>query len=158
MLNSSSDHDITLRPAHTHEAAHLSALAMRSKSYWPYPSDYLVKCVEALRIDESYISDWPVFVGEKKGRPIGIFALKTIAGENRLDHLWIDPQFIGMGYGRKLFLAAIAEAKRRGWVGFRLAADPYALQFYLKLGGNQIGTVQSRIKPDLFLPHIEFLF
>lgn len=158
MVNSLSDHNITIRRAQTHEAVALSDLVMRSKSYWPYPTDYLSKCVDALRIDESYISNWPVFVGEVKGTVVGIFALKTIAGEHRLDHLWIDPSFIGMGYGKKLLLAAIIEAKKIGWNEFRLAADPYALEFYLRLGGNQIGVVQSRIKPDLFLPHVEFSF
>jgi hypothetical protein len=39
-----------------------------------------------------------------------------------------------------------------------LATDPYATGFYSKLGAVQIGTVQSKIKPGLFLPHMEFKF
>lgn len=35
---------------------------------------------------------------------------------------------------------------------FRIAADPYAEPFYKKMGA-----IQSRIKPDLFLPHLEMI-
>jgi hypothetical protein len=149
---------VNIRRAVSKDANELSQLAMRSKAYWPYPADYLEKCVEALRIDENYIQNWPVFVGESDQRSFGFFALKNIAGENRLDHLWIDPPFIKMGFGKSLFHRSVQEAQLLKWNSFRLAADPYALDFYLRLGGHQIGTVQSRIKPDLFLPHIEFKF
>ncbi|MGZ6442239.1 MAG: GNAT family N-acetyltransferase [Pseudobdellovibrionaceae bacterium] len=159
MQNSSiKNYALNIRRALGHEHTEISDLVMRSKSFWPYPPDYLSKCIDALRIDEPYIIKWPVYIGEVDGAKAGIFALKIIGTENRLDHLWVDPPFIGKGIGKNIFLRAIVEAKKMGWNGFRLAADPYALEFYLRLGGNQIGTVQSRIKPDLFLPHIEFSF
>lgn len=149
---------LQFRPVVIGETQTINKLVMRSKSHWPYPADYLEKCARTLWIDEIYISNWPVYMGELNGKQVGVFALKTVDGENRLDHLWIDPPYIRKGYGKILFGRAVEEAKRLGWRSFRLAADPYALEFYLKLGGRQIGTVQSRIKPDLVLPHVEFSF
>ncbi|MBS1983725.1 MAG: GNAT family N-acetyltransferase [Bdellovibrionales bacterium] len=73
-----------------------------------------------------------------------------------MDHLWILPEFIGKSIGRCLFARAVEEARKLEWTEFWLAADPYAIGFYEKLGAVQLGTVQSRIKPDLFLPHMKF--
>lgn len=154
----SNDTDLHIRRVRISEAVDISALVMRSKAYWPYPKDYLSQCVHALKIDEAYIADWPVFSGEVGGVRAGVFALKEFDNERRLDHLWVDPPFIGKGIGKRLFMRAIIEARQIGWNDFRLAADPFAVEFYLKLGGRQIGAIQSRIKPDLVLPHIEFSF
>jgi GNAT superfamily N-acetyltransferase len=150
--------DFIIRQARVNEAQVLSSLALISKSHWPYPQSYLDKCVLALSIDADYINNWPVFCAEVSGKNIGFFTLKTIKNENRLDNLWILPEYIGKGIGSKLVIAAIEEAKKLGWDSFRLAADPYAVGFYEKIGGIVIGKVQSKIKPDLFLIHIEFIF
>lgn len=131
---------------------------MRSKSYWPYSYDYLEKCKEALAVTKTDIQNWPVTVAENENEIIGFSALKTIDGENRLDHLWIDPRYICKGIGTLLFSASIKEAKNLGWNGFRIAAEPFAEAFYEKMGAKKIGVVQSRIKPDLFLPHMEIEF
>jgi catechol 2,3-dioxygenase-like lactoylglutathione lyase family enzyme/GNAT superfamily N-acetyltransferase len=147
--------DVDVRAAKKSEAKVLSGLAMRSKSYWPYTSDYLEKCIGVLHVTEEDILQWPVFVAERKDEVLGFFALKKVGGENRLDHLWIDPRFIGKGIGKLLFTESIDAAKKIGWSLFRIAADPYAEPFYLKMGAKNIGSVQSRIKPDLFLPHLE---
>jgi GNAT superfamily N-acetyltransferase len=96
-------------------------------------------------------------VFDQEGVVIGFFALETIGSENRLDHLWIEPERIRQGFGRQLFQEAVIAAKSLGWASFRLAADPPAEEFYLKMGARRIGDVQSRIKPDLLLPHMEYV-
>lgn len=147
---------LIIRKANKSESKLLSQIALTSKAHWPYPKDYLEKCVEALHISEDYIEQWPVYIAEIENVPMGFYTLKIIKDEPRLDNLWILPEFIGKGIGNKLFKHAVLEASKLGWTNFRLAADPYATGFYEKLGACQIGTVQSRIKPDLFLPHMEF--
>ena len=151
----SAEPQIAIRRARADEAQELSTLAMRSKAHWPYPKDYLEKCVDALRIDPSYIEQWPVFVAEEAKQVVGFFALKIIGKEPRLDHLWILPEFIGKSIGSRLLAMSVEEARKLGWTEFWLAADPYAIKFYEKFGAVQFGTVQSRIKPDLFLPHMK---
>lgn len=104
------------------------------------------------------IRNWPVGVSELNGEIIGFFALKTVSDENRLDHLWIDPRFVGKGVGKSLFKEAVLAAKRIGWSQFRIASDPYAEPFYLKMGAKNVGSVQSNIRPNLLLPHMEIWF
>lgn len=150
--------NLNVRAAVKSEARFLSGLAMRSKSYWPYPADYLEKCVGVLHVTEDDIQNWPVLVAELDGEIIGFFALKKVSNENRLDHLWIDPRYIGKGTGKVLFAKSLVAAKEIGWNQFRIAADPYAEPFYIKMGAKTIGSVQSSNKPDLFLPHMEIHF
>ena len=150
--------DLKILRTRSEEANLLTKVAAESKAYWPYPIDYLEKFEHAVAMTPDYIENWPVFNAVIEERIIGFFSLKVIKGEKRLDNLWIIPEFIGRGLGTLLFARAIEEAKNLGWNSFRLAADPYAMKFYEKLGATQIGVVQSKIKPDLFLPHLEFIF
>jgi len=136
----------------------LNALAFRSKCYWPYSLEYLTQCIPSLHLTDEDIEQWPVYMARDGEGILGFFALKTLKGEDRLDHLWVDPRFIGKGVGRLLFARAAEEAKGLGWKQFRLAADPFAEPFYLRRGAVRIGLVQSRIKPDLYLPHMEYRF
>jgi GNAT superfamily N-acetyltransferase len=152
------ERNLTFRRGTLEDSQELSRIALISKAHWPYPQDYLDKCVDALFIDEDYISNWPVIIAEVQNGPVGFFTLKVIKEEPRLDNLWILPEYIGKGLGSKLFKLAVQEAQKLNWTSFRLAADPYATGFYTKLGAIQIGTVQSRIKPGLFLSHMEFKF
>jgi len=147
---------IQIRSAQIGEGDELTDLALQSKSYWKHTPEYLNKCRPALLIDDKYIREWPVMVLEIDSIVAGFYSLKTINGENRLDNLWIDLPFIGKGYGKFLLKDALTKAAERGWKKLRLASDPKAQKFYEKFGGKMIGQVQSKIKADLFLQHIEF--
>lgn len=149
---------LILRQAKLTEATMLSDLAIRSKSYWKYEHSFLEQCRPAMKIDEDYINEWPVVVAEKDQIIIGFYALKDIKGENRLDHLWIDLPYIRQGFGKILLLDSFQRAQQLGWKSFRLATDQGGEPFYLKHGARNIGTVQSRIRADLFLKHMEFIF
>lgn len=146
-----------IRVANPNEGDVLTDLALRSKSYWKYSEDYLGRCRPALLVDKDYIINWPVIVLELDGVISGFYALKTIKGEDRLDNLWVDLPYIGKGFGKLLLFDAFKTATELGWKKFRLAADPGAQNFYEKFGGKKIGMIQSRIKSDLFLPHMEFV-
>lgn len=145
------------RPAEISEALFLSRLALRSKSLHGYDNDYLEKCRPALTIDENYIRDWPVHVIEDIDTIAGFFALKTIHGENRLDHLWLEPTCTGKGLGRKVFTQIVELAGEKGWTSFRIVADPKSKGFYTKMGAVDIGMTPSRIAPEIQLPHMEYI-
>ncbi|OPZ23385.1 MAG: Acetyltransferase (GNAT) family protein [bacterium ADurb.BinA186] len=148
----------TFRAATSGEGPALTDLALRSKSFWHYPQDYLDKCRPFLTIDERYIHEWPVVVIENSGQIIGFFSLKIISGEKRLDNLWIDCPYIGKGFGELAIKTAIEKAKALGWTHFYLASEPKAVSFYEKYGGTVVGQIQSRLIKDLILPHIKFMF
>lgn len=99
---------------------------------------------------------WHFRVAELEGEIIGFAAMAPVNGEYMLDHLWIEPGFIGKGIGTELFQDAIICAKRMGWTRFIIAADPYAENFYLKQGAKRIGERESKVWPGFFLPLLEF--
>ncbi len=144
-----------IRKARLGEEDYLSDLAIRSKSVWGYSEEYLEACRPHLKIDQEYISKWPVFILEEDNRIMGFYSLKIVNHEPRLDNLWIEPSHLKHGIGKQLFKHATNTAKALGWASFRLAGEPGAVAFYEKMGANVIGTIQSRLKTDLLLPHME---
>jgi GNAT superfamily N-acetyltransferase len=144
-----------IRKAKLGEETYLSELAIRSKAHWGYTHDFLEACRPHIKIDREYIENWPVVLIEKNQEILGFYSLKEIKSENRLDNLWIDPKYINQGFGKILFQHACDTAKSLGWAQFRLAGEPDAVKFYEKLGAKIIGEIQSRLREDLFLPHME---
>ena len=63
----------------------------------------------------------------------------------RLQHLWIDPPFIGKGLGRFLFEHARATAKNSGRHTLEIIADPNAEPFYRHMGAIRVGDEHSEI-------------
>ena len=150
--------DFVLRTAFKHEAMQLSDLASRSKAYWPYDKEYLELCRRVTHVTQEDILKWPFIVATQKDSLCGFAAVCEIKGEKMLDHLWIDPPFIGKGLGRVLFAEGVARAKELGWSSFTIASDPYAEEFYKKIGARRIGQRESKIKKGFFLPLLEFNF
>jgi GNAT superfamily N-acetyltransferase len=158
MTETSNKPSFIIRPAKEKENELLTDLALRSKSYWKYEQSYLSRCRPALHIDSEYIRNWPVMVLKVEHTIAGFYSLKNTQSEDRLDNLWIDLPFIGNGYGKIMLAHAMKRAHKMGWSRFRLAADPGAEKFYEKFGAKKLGVVQSKIKSDLFLPHLEIIF
>lgn len=137
--------EFEIRLAKVSEADYLTSLADRSKSYWPYDAEYLKLCRAVTKVTVQDIEQWPVLVAVKNENILGFAALSEINGEKMLDHLWIEPAYIGRGVGRELFLAIAEKAQDLGWAEFVVASDPYAEKFYLTMGATRIGErVESR--------------
>ena len=147
-----------IRDAFKNEGEELSQLALRSKSIWGYDDAFIEACRPHIKVDEEYIQNWPVVVIEKNNDVLGFYSLKEISNEKRLDNLWIEPRCVRSGLGRVLFENAVDRAKELNWSYFRLAGEPDAIPFYEKMGAELIGKVQSRLRDDLFLPHMEVRF
>lgn len=148
--------EFELRPALDSEAKQLSDLASRSKAYWPYEESYLAVVRSTTHITSEDILKWPVVVATKDKELCGFAAVCTVDEINMLDHLWLDPQFIGQGLGRRLFQESVNNARSLGWPEFLIASDPYAEPFYLKMGAVRIGERESKIKKGFFMPLLEY--
>ena len=96
-----------IRQALPSEVEYLSELAFRSKAYWGYSDQFMKACLEELTVDECYIENNPTFVIEAAGNAVGFYSLERIsAAEVELSLLFVEPDFIGKGYGRKLITHA----------------------------------------------------
>ncbi|MCD8502525.1 MAG: GNAT family N-acetyltransferase [Bacillaceae bacterium] len=92
-----------VRKAVIGEEKTLSELAVRSKAYWGYDDTFLEKVREDLTVSQKNISSNQVYVLEKENEIIGFFYLNTRFEESELESFFVDPDFIGKGYGRLLW-------------------------------------------------------
>jgi GNAT superfamily N-acetyltransferase len=137
---------LTFRPAFPADAELLSALAMRSKSHWGYPQEWLDHWRAELTILPSYIEQNSLVVANCQSGICGFFGLEFLDGSSaRLQHLWVDPPFIGKGFGRQLFERACAMAKGSRCDSLELVADPNAERFYLRMGAIRVADERSEI-------------
>ena len=142
-----------IRQALLSEVEHLSELAFRSKSYWGYSDEFMQACLEELTVDEHYIENNPTFVIETAGNALGFYALEHIsASEVELSFLFVDPAFIGKGYGRELIMHAQEKARQLGYSKMMIQGDPNAERFYRSAGGSVVSTRKSASIPDRELP------
>ena len=142
-----------IRQALPSEVEHLSGLAFRSKSYWGYSDRFMQACLAELTIDACYIENNPTFVIEVAGDTIGFYSLEHISvAEVELGFLFVDPAFIGKGYGRELMMHAQEEARHLGYSKMIIEGDPNAERFYRSAGGSVVGTRKSASIPNRELP------
>lgn len=149
----------TIRVAKPEEAAALSDLALRSKGYWGYDADFLASCKEELTYSAEQVTS-PLYcfhVIELPNQNIaGFFALNFLDGEHpELEALFIDPNFIGQGWGKYLLNAAAVTAKKHKAKTIKLQSDPFAEYFYLANGAVKVGQTESHSVQGRFLPLLE---
>jgi ribosomal protein S18 acetylase RimI-like enzyme len=87
-------------------------------------------------------------VAETNGTPIAFYTLQEKAGNAWIENLWVSPEFIGKGVGKKLFLHAAELSRQRGYKTLQLEADPNAVGFYEKMGMYQVGERHSEVEDE----------
>lgn len=144
-----------IRSAEPGEAAMLSALALRSKSYWGYSSAFIDSCRDELayRGEDIQSNRFRFAVAEVDEVCMGFYALRRVSSEEiELEALFVEPGQIGKGYGRRLIDHAKAEAAAWGAARLIIQADPHADAFYRAAGGKVIGQRESESIGGRLLP------
>jgi GNAT superfamily N-acetyltransferase len=130
---------VEFRPAKEEDAARLTAIAFAGKACWNYPVEWLELWRHDLVVTPAYIRAEPVSVGECEGLIVGFTGLSTGEHGRHIEHLWLQPGYIGCGLGRRLFEEAVRLARAEGAVELFVESDPYAEGFYIKMGADRIG-------------------
>ena len=123
------------------QAASLSEIARKAKAGWGYPAHWMETWREALtiRADEIGVDEYFVAVLDEDD-PVGFCSVSGAPEANwRLEHLWVLPEWQGVGVGSRLFETAAAHARKWGGKSLDIRADPNAAGFYLRLGAVRIG-------------------
>ncbi|UJF33801.1 GNAT family N-acetyltransferase [Paenibacillus hexagrammi] len=142
-----------IRKALPAEADTLSDIAFRSKAYWGYDSAYMLLAKNDLTIKVENISGSWVFVIEAQNRIKGFYELRGSSNdEAELCWLFVDPNAIKSGYGKRLMKHAIQVAMDNGFPYIRIKSDPNAVGFYEGFGAVVIGEASSTVRPDWKLP------
>lgn len=123
----------------------LTAIAHAAKRHWGYPEKWIAHWEPDLTITPEFINANEVFVAVKDGRIIGCRALVLSQSLADLEHMWILPEFIGTGLGRRLFMHTRDRAASLKMAELELSADPHAEGFYQHMGAVRIGEVRSEI-------------
>ena len=97
-----------------------------------------------------------VEVLESGTRLVGFYRLQRREACAWLEDLFVEPDVIATGQGRRLFSRACHVARDWGCTRLELHSDPNAEGFYLRLGAERIGTVDSRLVPGRTLPWLRF--
>ena len=132
----------SIRLARPEEADLLSALAKRSKAYWGYPDEFMAACQAELTYTPEQI-DAPqyTFCMCTTG---GFHALLQLTADTvELEALFVEPQHIGSGFGRKLIEHAQDHARQLGASSLVIQGDPNAEKFYLAAGAVHSGSRES---------------
>src|SRR3954447_14772364 len=136
----------TIRDAQPREAAALEALQRRASDVWPEYREQLAAHPDAIEVSAEAIRTRQVRVAaDAAGQPVG-FSL-VVPGDDaavELDGLFVEPERMGTGVGRRLVADAAATARRAGATRMDVVANPNALGFYTKVGFRGADAVRTR--------------
>jgi GNAT superfamily N-acetyltransferase len=136
---------VRIRLAKPGENVALTRLAMRSKAYWAYDADFMVRAAPELTVRPEWIEAGFVLVAEEEGQAIGVAGLEIADGGNlEVSVFFVAPERIGSGLGRSFFEALAAKARElmhetSPQAALTILSDPNAEAFYLRMGARRIG-------------------
>ncbi len=100
----------------------------------------MAQCRAELTITSAQLAASPAFVLAANDVICGWYLLAPhSATEIELDFLYVDPLWMGHGYGRALIEHAQRTAHGLGYAALLIVADPHAAPFYERLGAAPIG-------------------
>ena len=126
----------------------VSELGIRSKRSWNYDSAAMSIFERELTMTEERLESlFHAEVATEAGRIIGYATVlyHEKEGITELDHLFVDPDYFGMGCGTELMVRAIDVARQSGAKILTIICDPNAVGFYLNKGAKLAGEHQSSI-------------
>lgn len=149
---------MSIRRARANEAAALTALAIRSKAWWGYDPAFMARAEAELTFQPArFEPDFLVFALEDNGRIAGFYSLIPLTPETiEMNDFFVDPDHIGRGAGRRLWLHAVQIARSLNYQSILLTADPHAEAFYRKCGATTIGFIPSGVQEGRSLPRMEY--
>jgi GNAT superfamily N-acetyltransferase len=128
-----------IRRAIPAETPLLNELTGRSVLSWGYEPEFLDWEPEAITVTSEFIAGSPVFVLEDAGRIVGYYGLLGEPPEMALDKLFVEPDRIGTGCGKRLWQHAVATVRAMGASVLTWYSDPNAAPFYRAMGAEWIG-------------------
>lgn len=103
---------------------------------------------DAVELPVAQITAGHVRVAEHNGAVVGFAVLLERSGEAcELDGLFVEPDRMRAGVGRRLVEDAKRIARERGATRIDVVANPQAVAFYEAVGFTPVGEAQTRFGP-----------
>jgi GNAT superfamily N-acetyltransferase len=131
--------DVVIRRALPADAPALTRLARAAKRHWGYPGEWLLLWRQALTVTPEFVRAHPVACATRGAALLGFYALSGAGAQRELEHFWVAPAQIGRGVGARLFAHAVRSLRADGARMLRIAADPHAVGFYLRVRARRAG-------------------
>ncbi len=138
----------------------INALILRSKAHWGYDAAMMAIMEQVLRLDPAAAEAGRAVAAWTAGGPAGVVQISEPYSDERgraleLDLLFIAPEAIGTGLGRRLYDWALDQARAADAVRLEILSDPFARPFYTAMGATFIEDRPSRLIPGRALPWLE---
>src|ERR1700759_3525615 len=128
-------HSATIRSARAAERGALEELQRRSSAHEPMYRAQLEAHPDAIELPAEQIAAGHVRVAEHDGMVVGFAVLLQRAGDEcELDGLFVEPDRMRAGVGRRLVEDAAQLARERGATRIAVVANPQAVAFYEAVG------------------------
>jgi N-acetylglutamate synthase-like GNAT family acetyltransferase len=139
---------LTIRLAEASERDALEGLQRRSSMHEPMYREQLAAHPDAIELPPEQIAAGLVRVAERNGAVVGFAVLLEPSGDAcELDGLFVEPQQMRAGIGRRLIDDARRIARERGATRIDVVANPQAVAFYEAVGFVAAGEAQTRFGP-----------
>ena len=150
--------NIHIRRAIPAEADTLSHIALSAKAHWGYPQHWMEIWKPQLTFSPEYFEKNESWAAEYDDKPIAFYTLLEKNGKAWIENMWVLPEYIGMGIGKRLFMDAVSRSRLKGYQILQLEADPNAVSFYKKMGMYQVGESNYPVEgQDRILPVMELV-
>lgn len=145
-----------MRPPLPDEAGALTELVLRSKAAWGYDETFMRACRSELTITRAMVNSERMMAAALANEPIGLAELSVRGDVAELVKLFVDPQHMRTGAGRRLFAWGVELARLSGARTLIVESDPHAAGFYRRMGmvddGEMpSGSIKGRMLPRLTL-------
>jgi GNAT superfamily N-acetyltransferase len=144
-----------IRRATSREAPLLTTLTGRSALSWGYDPAFLDWAREDLTVTPEFIACSLVFVLEKAGNLVGYYGLLGEPPEMALHFLFVEPDRIGTGCGKRLWQHAVGTVRALGARVLTIASDPNAAPFYRAMGAEWVNE-EPTSRPGWALQRLRF--
>ena len=132
----------------------LRDISIRSKAWWGY-EDHLMEQFAASSILPSELSEGCKVVKVcLDGKIIGWYRYFPQEEFVELTDFWLSPEYIGKGFGGKMFKDLKDEVAQDGFNSIAFDADPNAAPFYEHMGCRMIG--QTLSEWNRFIPRMKY--
>ena len=132
----------------------LRDISIRSKAWWGY-EEHLMEKFAASSIFSSEQPDGSNVVKVcMDGKIIGWYRYFPQEGKVELTDYWLSPEYIGKGFGGKMFQDLKNKVSQDGFSSIEFDADPNSEPFYEHMGCKLIG--QTLSEWNRFIPRMRF--
>jgi GNAT superfamily N-acetyltransferase len=145
---------LVIRPPTIDELPALGDLCMRSKAVWGYDDKFMQACRDELSFKLADLQLTVIAVAEQCGKVIGVVQVKVSDGQGDLLKLFVEPERLRSGIGRRLLAWAAGVATDMGASRLFIEADPDAAPFYRRMGAVDVGLAPSSSIPGRTLPKL----